>query len=83
MFYNNFIYIYWVFEIKNNSNRVKMGHDKQKQSTGSWKGNKDSHQKVTKGDEDQKKQSESWVHMGKNTNHGNNKNQIMTLATPW
>jgi len=41
-----------------------MPHDRSKQSTGSWTGNKERHEDVQKQENEKKKQNDDWVPKG-------------------
>jgi predicted glycoside hydrolase/deacetylase ChbG (UPF0249 family) len=43
------------------SDKIALAHARKKQSTGSWKGNRDVHQNLPKGRKEVKRQSDDWV----------------------
>ena len=56
-----------------------MSHDKKKQSTGSWKGNRDKHENLPKEKKEKKRDTDSWVQRG--TNNKKKKSGLCFLTT--
>ena len=63
------------------SDNIALAHVRKKQSTGSWKGNRDVHQNLPKGRKEVKRQSENWTQrQGKKPQGNSTKRNSRTIS---